>query len=478
MMRFLKKHTTLVLLLFLGCISLGGCGGGSDPAPQEKDPEALMRYLQDDSFAVREGETIVMDMETLFCEGIIPCGYANNLATPYICLSLDKLPGNPPNQFPWTYRLRQDEALLLFGKTPPPCAYFGMQEFLGLRYFPEKGYVDRLYAMIGDATNHLLIKTQGEEAPFNADFVLIATGNKTTEERVVRALEKAGYQKSIHNLHPLPAELVHFGLDERGDQFNFLLRAALIEDENTSYWRDMGDMRLLRITPEEELSPNPYAILDLRVHGTGTNEFYLTPSINELEEALKAAYPDYDVTSLSVTQWLPDGLDPLAGNVDTLGATSDTTYLITEPFSLEEGDFVMAYGVLHDVTGKGLYNNVTLYGWTVLEDLKGTRFEGLRELLGVAEASSKKNLSGSALQFLPDNPYKDHFYALKVTRDCEENGDNAVCLEVPAPSCYRMKLQELALAFRAYCESETKVAPAYTEILHDRALLFRPKRDQ
>ena len=472
---FTRKYAAYILLL-LGCLFLGGCGGGSNSGLLTGDPEALANYLREAAFEIREGDTIVMDMEKLFCEGILPCGYGNNLATPYICLSLDELPGNPPNQFPWTYRLRQDEALVLFGKTPPACVYFGMQEFLGMRYFPEKGYNDRLYAMIGDATNHLLINSRGEKAPFDADFVLITTGNKTTEERVVQALEKAGYQKDIRNLHPLPAELVHFGLDEKSDQFNFLLRAALIEDENTSYWEDMGGMKLLRLTPEEEIPVNPYDIPDLRVHGTGDNEFYLTPALNELEEALKAAYPDYDVTTLSVTQWLPDGLDPLADNVDTLGATSDTTYLITDSFALEEGDFVMACGVLHDVTEKALYNNVTLYGWTVLEDLNGTRFEGLRELLGVAEVNSKKTLAGSALPFIPNNSHADRLYALKVSRNGTAPNENIACLEVPAPSCDRMKLQELALAFRAYCEPETKIAPAYTEILHDRAFLFRPKK--
>ncbi len=144
---------------------------------------------------------------------------------------------------------------------------------------------------------------------------------------------------------------------------------------------------------------------------------------------------------------------------------------MTPPFSLKEDDFVIAYGVQHPAAGKALYNSVIAYGWTPLEDLPDEpRFEGAREMLGVAAIDSPEKFAGSARRFLPEDPQADMLYAVKIARSIA--GEEADLL-IPQPSCGRLKLRELALAFRAYCEPATKTGPSYAEILFDRAILFR-----
>jgi hypothetical protein len=127
--------------------------------------------------------------------------------------------------------------------------------------------------------------------------------------------------------------------------------------------------------------------------------------------------------------------------------------------------------VQHAAAGKALYNSVIAYGWTLLEDLPDDpRFEGLREMMGIAAIDSPEDFVGSARPYLPDDPQADLLYAVKIARS---GGGREADILVPPPSCGRLKLRELALAFRAYCEPATKTGPSYAEILFDRAILFR-----
>lgn len=113
-----------------------------------------------------------------------------------------------------------------------------MQNLVALRYMPEKGYIDRVYAMIADTANHLTINATGDEAPFNSSFTLVTTGNRRTEEIIRKGLLNSGYQEATYNVQGIAADLVNMGLEASADQFNFLLRVALVEDEEEAsrYW--------------------------------------------------------------------------------------------------------------------------------------------------------------------------------------------------------------------------------------------------
>jgi hypothetical protein len=474
--RFLKTRLSwigLLLLVLVGSISLGGCGGGGSGGNGEGDLETLLSNLENAGFRITEGDPVQIDLEDLFCRGLLPSGYGNNVTTPYITLRQDPVPGAAPTAFPWTYRLRQDEAMVLLGRTAPKSVYFSLQTFAALRWFEDKGYTGRMFALFGDTINHLTINAQGEDTPYDSFFVMITTGNKRTEEKVRDALSDAGYGNGTVNVETIPGELVRFGLDESGDQFSFLYRIALVEnpEEERRYYETVGGMRLFRLTPEEELSPAPYPVKTLRPRGTGSNELHLLPSLKKLEDALLETYSGFQAEKLPTAPYVAEGYNPILQDIDALGATNDTTYLLTPPFSLEEDDFVIAYGVQHAAAGKALYNSVIAYGWTLLEDLPDDpRFEGLREMMGIAAIDSPEDFAGSARPFLPGDPQADLLYVVKIARS---SGGQQADLLIPPPSCRRLKLRELALAFRAYCEPATKTGPAYAELLFDRAILFR-----
>ena len=476
--QFRKAHRPWAVLFFLilaSSVLLGGCGGGGGGAggDGEGDLDILRTILEGAGMRIMEGTPVQLDVEDLFCRGLLPSGYGNNVTTPYITFRQEAVPGSAPTAFPWTYRLRQDEALLLLGRTPPKSAYFSLQTFAALRRFEDRGYTGRIFALFGDAINHLTIRAQGSTAPFDSFFVLIVTGNKTTAEKVRQALLEAGYGSGTVNVETIPDALVRFGHDANSDQFSFLYRIALVEDpeKERRYYQTLGGMKLFRLTPDEELASAPFSVNTLRPRGTGSTELHLLSSLKNLEDALLETYSGFEAEKLTTAPWIPEGYNPILQNIDALGATNDTTYLMTPPFSLKEDDFVIAYGVQHPAAGKALYNSVIAYGWTPLEDLPDEpRFEGAREMLGVAAIDSPEKFAGSARRFLPEDPQADMLYAVKIARSIA--GEEADLL-IPQPSCGRLKLRELALAFRAYCEPATKTGPSYAEILFDRAILFR-----
>ena len=375
-----RRHLAVLFFLALAsCVLLGGCGGGGGETKGEGDPDLLISILEGSGMMVAEGMPVQLDVQDLFCRGLLPSGYANNASTPYITFQLGETPGIAPTEFTWLYRLRQDEAVLLVGRTPPKSAYFSLQTFSALRWLEDKGYTGRIFALFGDAINHMTIRSQGSNAPFDSCFALISTGNKTTADRVRRALLEAGYGEGTVNVETIPDELVRFGHDERSDQLNFLYRIALVEDaeEEQRYYETLGGLRVFRLTPDEPQAPAPFPVSILRPKGSGSTELSLLPSLNSLEEALIDTYSGYEPEKLPTAPWFLEGYEPIIQNIDALAATNDTTYLKTPPFSLGEGDFVIAYGVQHPSTGKAVYNSVVAYGWTLLEDLPDEpRFEG------------------------------------------------------------------------------------------------------
>lgn len=83
-------------------------------------------------------------------------------------------------------------------------------------------------------------------------------------------------------------------------------------------------------------------------------------------------------------------------------------------------------------------------------------------------------LTGTAEKYLPDNPNAKYLYVYKIARNCD--GDPH-CYELPyGPGGYGIRTdQPLFISWRMYMENATKVGPAYSEIVFDRAIKFDTK---
>ncbi|MBN1998388.1 T9SS type A sorting domain-containing protein, partial [candidate division KSB1 bacterium] len=482
--------------------------------------------LERDGFVVREGLLNKSDPLNLFCTGVLASGNAFNFDSPYCFYLLPELPeqATPPNghnMYPWSFRMRADEAVVFVGWTPPPLKYFGYQTYIASRFHPVYRQELRFFVNLGDAINNFTIKSgdgpngEARSTPYDAAAMIISTPDSGIAARVHNAALIAGCAESIINTEVISSQMVRFGLQDTCDQLAFLNRMAFFVDDpdhqiETAYFAP--DRPLLnpdgsliappyepnhrgwvfRVTPAEPLSSEalkPFAMPQLRVRGTGdTREFNLLPALEKLRTALIARYCDpatMEYEDVPTFMWIQDGFDQYQRQeYFTLGPTRDTIYMRSQMFHLSEDscDFVIVYGLNHAMTGKSTYSSVVLYSQDPVAGVPAVADMG--ELVGLASINSEqgegRGMSGSIQPFEPfikdavPDPAGDpqKFYVCKVTRNQKSE---PYTMTVPDPPCPRLKVTQLLVGFRAYVEPETKVSPEWSEIVYDRVIHFHPK---
>lgn len=459
--------TSIPLLLF-------SCSNSSTNTGEEAkgNVDTFRELLTQDGFTVQEGNFKLTDAIELFNNGITPDCNGNNSGNPYYVYQIPQAPGQTlPNQVEnRVYPLRADEAIVLVGKTPPEMKYFSYCSFMTNRYFDDINNYKKIYASLGDTINYATISTEGtpggeEGNPFNQPVMIITTADKGINSRIRNAAIKAGYPEIILNTNIIPSALVNMGLDYGCDTFSFLGRTAKFIDVEACerYQQDPG-VRVFRLTPIGNTALDPFPTPKLRQRGTGKSEMDMMPAVEDLRKAILAAYPDYEATELQTTQWLSEAYESIQGNENVLGESRDTSYLRTiveDEFLLPDNpdDFLIVYGVNHEVTGKAIYSNFVIYGASYFN--------------GVASVSSDTFLN-SAADYINGHEKEKYLYAWKVKRSAD---GEIHCLEVPTgPQAYGIPLDsKVFVGFRAYVEPETEVGPAYNEIIYDRVIHFTKK---
>jgi len=442
----------------------GKVGGG--------DVQALKDSLEKDGFTVQLGGLKTMNVYDLVDAGILFSCNGNNPGAPYKAYVLPPEPGQTlPNFFADTTnmsiatRLRPDEAIVFIGKTPPECTYYSYQYFQYYHYYPMAGKFRKTFANVGDTLNFMTLRTNGSgpEDSFGKAAIIISTADKGIDQRIREAAESAGYPQEIMNTEVLPPAMLRLGTDKHDDALIFLHRIYSFKNPQagSAYMNNLSGI-VLRITPNESASLDPYPVPKLRVRGTGnTSELDLMPALNDLRQAILKKYGLANATELPTHLWLTEGYDAMQRGINVIGVTRDTVYLNSTLFILREapGEFLIVYGVNHAASGKAIYSNLGIYG--------------LRLENGVV-AVNNSMLAGTAEEYLPDNPGAKYLYVWKLARHC----DNAsFCTEVPYGQKSRgVELNETAfIGFRGYIEKETAVGPDNREMAYDRGILFRPQ---
>lgn len=471
----------------------------------------LLQVLNDDGFEARQGQFRILDPISMACtdrgdgKPFIPSTWYNNVQ-PYLSIVL---PGYFWDSVPWekarraipvNYLLRQDEAILIVGSTPPPMAYYSFQTMLFARYNPAtKAYDPALggfyqpyeatVAYLGDTVNNLTVRTTGS-TPYNRPMVFLSTGNRRTQERLRAALRTAGYADAVINTETLPPSLVRFGY-ETGDQFLFTMRLALAAGGDQAF--DAFEqavqagkvMQVFRVRPKTEFVQDPLPAPVLRTRGTGQTEMDLYPTMEKLRAAILAHFTARGFTPDELDTFLPDSIPEgypaiqrgMAymgpGRDGSAGYGRDANYWASSWFDLGPDDFAIIYGVDHSATGKATYSSAAVY-------LDKTITAGVSDVNSGDFAANP----GTAKYYLPGAPGIDKFYVWKVARNC--SGAPA-CLEARLrrpqhiAACASTSAPKIApdapvrIGFRQYAEPSTKVGPAEAELLYDRVLVFRSK---
>jgi hypothetical protein len=417
-----------------------------------------------------------------FQNGLIPNCYYINASAPYMRCMLPKAPGQTTknnicgfyddNQCA-DFRLRQDEAIVMIGWTPPMgVKYFSYRSYLHTRYYPGERKFRELFASLGDTVNNLSIKTTDEfkrPKPFYGAFtIIVCTANTESYSRIIKVLRNSGYPMKIINQDVIPFDLVNMGLGEESDTFMILNRIGPkpeLNKKSLEAYRLSEPFKVYRLTPNESIPPKPFLVPRLRVRGTGdTKELNLMPALTKLRQAILDRYADYHVTEFRTDIWLSEGYNSLQTGALVYGEDRDTVYLRSQSFLLNDDpdEFVIVYGVNHAATDKASYSNFSVYG---------TAYKN-----GVCGVTDNQFIC-SARDYLPGCDEAKYLYVWKVRRSCPDKDDIA-CLEVPAGNgAHGVDLQtELFVGFRAYLEQATKVGPCATELLYDRVIKFSPKR--
>jgi hypothetical protein len=265
------------------------------------------------------------------------------------------------------------------------------------------------------------------------------------------------------NTEVLPSALLRLGTDKQGDALAFIHRMYSFKDPQAgSAYMDKLSGIVLRITPNESASLDPYPMPHLKVRGTGnTGELDLVPALNDLRQAILQKYGLANASELSTHLWLTEGYDAIQRGLNVIGVTRDTVYLNSTLFTLADApdEFLIVYGVNHAATRKAIYSNFGVYGL---------------QLENGVVAVNNSRFAGTAEEFLPDNPAAKYLYVWKLARHCD---NESCCTEVPYGQKSRgIELDETAfVGFRGYIERETAVGPDNREMAYDRAILFSPQ---
>ena len=445
-------------------------------AASDRKLDAFLSAVKADSFWVTEGKLFMPDVTRLVCAGYTASCNGNNNTNPYLAASVPE-PGlivDPLLPAP-NFTLRQDEAIVLVGRTPPPAAYFSFRSFIFNHWVERESVRRKIFTSLGDPHNMMTLSTKGKD-PYDKPFVLLVASDAGTQARVRKALALAGYADGIITEDVISPNMARMSSKENGDtdpekddDFIFVARIALweygFEAAGAAYLAD-PPVAVLRLTPlprTPKADYKPLPVEKLRPRGTGSTELDFAPEVTLLRDAIKARYPGMKADDLRPTTWLEESFVAIQKDLDVVGESRDTVYLRNEgTFSLADDEFAVVYGVNHERSGKATYAAFAVY-------------DACRDCPYAGENS--RRVAGSALDYFPD-PKKqplhvDSLYAWKIARNC--HGEPR-CSEVPAGECTEgiAAKGQMFVGFRAYVEPATKIGPAFSEIVYDRVLRFTP----
>ena len=391
----------------------------------------------------------------------------NNPTSPYGAFYVPKAPGQTaangkerPDGLSPTFHLREDEAIVFVGPTPPNSAYFGFTPYL----MDRQAQASRrsVFASLSETLNHLAIGVEGS-SPFAARTAIIAAGDRATVDRARSALVASGVQASAINVLTFDPTYAKFGLDEASDTFGVLFRMALVEDpaKRDAYIANPGGA-LYRLTPKAQAAPQPLPAPTARTKASSPTETEYLPGVQRLGDAIAAKYAaTYAAQPLLVDDGVPDPVACIQGTAFCAGDNRDTNYPGTLPRVLfaSDDDFYVVYGVDHTVVGKTTYANASVYA--------------VEKLVGLLSVTSDA-YRGTATDYVPADPLAPKLYAWKFARHCD--GEQH-CTVVPKGAC-PTGIENGALGtltFRTYLEPSTKTAPLSSALVRDRVTYFKKK---
>ncbi len=507
-------------IMLLAFLLITGCASKAKEPKAYGDEEKFVSELSEDYY-VQKGEFRYIDTIDLASKNLLISCFGNNAGSGYFSPMLPPAPEqepakginkgeyNWPDEEPsefydpsaenkpanpyfspvgWTYKLRQDEAVVIMGELPPECKYYSFinyvfasplksdKTYTERSFFQfgseETGFYHPIFASMGEPVNMLNIKHSGDSV-FGSKFIYIAAGDKDVFAKVKAELIANGFDENIINEAPFPATSINMGLDSDDDVLNILMRVSQpANSEDYTLWQDnvAEKVSVYRITPKEESSENPYGIEPLRERGNGELELIKVPNaaqgLDEIRENLIAQYgEEYTYEELSARIAVPEGMTGYQNDENAQGDNRDTSYLMTNDFTLNsDEDFIVVYGVNHAKTGKCTYANTVLYSRPMLN--------------GIVSVYDSDYENSADMYISEETEKREYFYAVKMARTELDEHTEVIPYSTGNEQGKYYGADNggsFLLAYRAYLEPSTGVGPSYYEIVYDRAIVFHKK---
>ncbi|NCC24129.1 MAG: hypothetical protein EOM25_02850, partial [Deltaproteobacteria bacterium] len=342
-------------------------------------PEAqgVASALEGSGYQVQQGDICLSNAVEICAAGYSPNANANNAGFPYLCIQAPLPPDAAhailPVQF--AYSLREDEGLVVIGRTPPTCDYYSYRSYFlniclsGVNPFDRQ----KIYTQLGDPINAYNIQDDmfygnpsgAKVEPYESFFVLVSTADRQLYEDVRAAVSQAGLDPNKVLLDIMDPNLIRLGNDDFADMMNFLHRFSNPKDKDAGQvYTHRPTLEVLRLTPNTPRTADfltPYAP---RKRGSGTNEEQYRAALDSLRQAILEEYGGTNrIEELPTYVWMAkSGAEAIDAVEDVLGETRDTLYLKSGLFRFGADTRVLAYGINRTATGKSVYNNVSCYG--------------------------------------------------------------------------------------------------------------------
>lgn len=432
------------------------------------DAAILAKSLQQNGYYVRQAGINLTNAITLCNAGYTIDCQGNNAGFPYLIINMP-----PSSAFDTLYNLtplvsiRNDEAIIAIGKTPPECKYYSYRSYLISRFYSIPIMTrKKIYASLGDALN---CYTMNESVPlsemFERDFAIISAADSSIAYKAKQLIrDNTSIPEGDIYFDVIPSDIYRFGFSPIDDWGNFVHRVSIFKNDSagTAYINN-PTLEILRVTPEIPNTPVYLPIPPLRSRISGNTEFYLNDDFEYFEHSLYNEYiSDYEISFLDPSVWLMEGYQAIQEMTNVLGEVRDALYIRTESFNFNEDDIIVVYGVNHTKTGKAVYTNVSCY--------RDSLFAGFG---GIKNDQYEK----TARPYFADTTTADYFYTYKFARNPIVNDTNVFL--VPQDTAGNMTGINYGdrsfFGFRAYIDTTTLVGPSPEEVIFCRAMLLRPK---
>ena len=341
-----------------------------------------------------------------------------------------------------TFRLGEQEALVVLAEMPPSARYFGIatnvftrqttlnrsdfvyeylkdQPVLRSILFTPSPNPSRLMmlASIGNTTNNVVMERRSG-APWGQQRYFVITPDAGTADAITAALVRAGAGSADDVFtEPVAPALVRLGLGPVKDDLFTYARYAMPDDSLAGErWRQQLPLTILRVRPGSGAGqPEPFGIPAYTQRTVNLDERVLAGDLAALVNAVRTRWDQPEaplghffsayLTLDLIGQHCLGHPNADRGPMNCLADNPDTDYqVVGPPLHIDDEEVIAVVGTLATATGNATYVSLGI-----------NRFPAL---VGVANLSDR-NLDGSAVRF---QGWLQHdarmFYVYYVARDC------------------------------------------------------------